>query len=150
MMYLIFYMEPPCQILPVVQLSLVQLLMFILDSRYTPLNMCLSFSFSVTCIIYLNISSQLGEFYVPSRIVSIDNLFDCYYISCSTRGCNKKLDKSYGLMTCSKCGKAWHQGTVRYKLKVQVVDKSDDAFFMLWDWECVEILGVSAHALREK
>lgn len=96
---------------------------------------------------------QDGDYYVPAQIVGIEGSRkgDWYYTSCMSQGCNKKLSEGdQGLLICGKCKKKWDQGCVRYKVVVRVVDKRDDAPFLLWDRECADLVGVPASLLFEK
>nr|GMD09255.1 replication factor A protein 1-like [Ipomoea batatas] len=95
----------------------------------------------------------LSDLLMKEEIVGIEGSRkgDWYYTSCMSQGCNKKLSEGdQGLLICGKCKKKWDQGCVRYKVTVRVVDKRDDAPFLLWDRECADLVGVPASLLFEK
>ncbi|XP_019168546.1 PREDICTED: uncharacterized protein LOC109164474 [Ipomoea nil] len=62
---------------------------------------------------------EFGDFWVAARIVFID-------------------DPEWN----------WGDGTLRYRVKVRVVDLDGNALFLLWDKECLDLLGVSADDLN--
>ncbi|XP_019181899.1 PREDICTED: uncharacterized protein LOC109177011 [Ipomoea nil] len=65
-----------------------------------------------------------------------------------TKGCNKKLKLKGKWLWCSTCDRNWGDGTLRYRVKVRVVDLDGNAPFLLWDRECLDLLGVSADDLK--
>nr|GMD58850.1 replication factor A protein 1-like [Ipomoea batatas] len=110
-------------------------------------------SITITTLSDLLMKEEDGDYYVPAQIVGIEGSRkgDWYYTSCMSQGCNKKLSEGdQGLLICGKCKKKWDQGCVRYKVVVRVVDKRDDAPFLLWDRECADLVGVPASLLFEK
>nr|GMD89781.1 replication factor A protein 1-like [Ipomoea batatas] len=110
-------------------------------------------SITITTLSDLLMKEEDGDYYVPAQIVGIEGSRkgDWYYTSCMSQGCNKKLTEGdQGLVICGKCKKKWDQGCVRYKVVVRVVDKRDDAPFLLWDRECADLVGVPASLLFEK
>ncbi|XP_019184027.1 PREDICTED: uncharacterized protein LOC109178931 [Ipomoea nil] len=91
---------------------------------------------------------EFGDFWVAARIVFIDDP-EWYYASCRTKGCNKKLKMKGKWLWCSTCDRNWGDGTtLRYRVKVRVVDLDGNAPFLLWDRECLDLLGVSADDLN--
>ncbi|XP_031108408.1 uncharacterized protein LOC116012874 [Ipomoea triloba] len=123
-------------------------------SESTSLGDFQSGSITITTLYDLLMKEEDGEFYVPTEIVGIQGsrIGDWYYTSCMSQGCNKKLSvmRDKGLLICGKCNKKWEEGCVRYKVVVRVVDKRDDAPFLLWDRECADLVGVPASLLFEK
>nr|GME14630.1 replication factor A protein 1-like [Ipomoea batatas] len=110
-------------------------------------------SITIITLSDLLMKEEDGDYYVPAQIVGIEGSRkgDWYYTSCMSQGCNKKLSEGdQGLLICGKCKKKWDQGCVRYKVTVRVVDKRDDAPFLLWDRECADLVGVPASLLFEK
>ncbi|XP_019153467.1 PREDICTED: uncharacterized protein LOC109149929 [Ipomoea nil] len=91
---------------------------------------------------------EFGDFWVAARIVFIDDP-EWYYASCRTKGCNKKLKLKGKWLWCSTCDRNWGDGTLRYKVKVRVVDLDWNAPFLLWDRECLDLLGISADDLKD-
>ncbi|XP_019179267.1 PREDICTED: uncharacterized protein LOC109174488 [Ipomoea nil] len=91
---------------------------------------------------------QFGDFWVAARIVFIDDP-EWYYASCRTKGCNKKLKLKGKWLWCSTCDRNWGDGTLRYRVKVRVVDLDGNAHFLLWDRECLDLIGISADDLKD-
>ncbi|XP_031108401.1 replication factor A protein 1-like [Ipomoea triloba] len=122
-------------------------------SESTGLGDLQSGSITITTLSDLVMKEEDGDYYVPAQIVGIQGSRkgDWYYTSCMSQGCNKKLSvRDNGLLICGKCNKKWEEGCVRYKVVVRVVDKRDDALFLLWDRECADLVGVLASLLFEK
>ncbi|XP_019175790.1 PREDICTED: uncharacterized protein LOC109171115 [Ipomoea nil] len=94
------------------------------------------------------VTGMLGDFWVAARIVFIDDP-EWYYASCRTKGCNKKLKLKGKWLWCSTCDRNWGDGTLRYRIKVRVVDLDGNAPFLLWDRECIDLLGISADDLKD-
>ncbi|XP_019178600.1 PREDICTED: uncharacterized protein LOC109173760 [Ipomoea nil] len=90
---------------------------------------------------------EFGDFWVAARIVFIDDP-EWYYASCRTKGCNKKLKMKGKWLWCSTCDRNWGDGTLRYRVKVRVVDLDGNAHFLLWDRECLDLLGVTVDDLN--
>nr|GMD70467.1 replication protein A 70 kDa DNA-binding subunit B-like [Ipomoea batatas] len=62
----------------------------------------------------------------------------------------ENLTTKKGMMYYSKCDRSWHEGTVKYRVMVRVMDSTGDAPMLIWDRECYDLVGVSASSLREK
>nr|GMC71699.1 replication protein A 70 kDa DNA-binding subunit D-like [Ipomoea batatas] len=73
---------------------------------------------------------------------------DWYYDSCPKPNCNKKLELNSGMYDCGKCGGRFVKGTLRYKLKIRVVDVNGTAPLLLWDREVLELLCLKADELK--
>nr|GMC92220.1 putative transposase [Ipomoea batatas] len=56
---------------------------------------------------------------------------------------------SESVYKCFKCLNTWEDGVLRYKVQVRVVDMKGNASFMLWDLECMELIGIGASDLHE-
>ncbi|XP_031120411.1 replication protein A 70 kDa DNA-binding subunit E-like [Ipomoea triloba] len=94
---------------------------------------------------------QYGDYWVVAKIVGIEGGLDWCYNSCKTQGCSKKLTlNTKGFYDCYKCNRTWAEGTLRYRIKVRVVDRNGNAPFLIWDRECRELIGMSAADLRDK
>ncbi|XP_019151939.1 PREDICTED: uncharacterized protein LOC109148658 [Ipomoea nil] len=91
---------------------------------------------------------EFGDFWVAARILFIDDP-EWYYASCRTKGCNKKLKLKGKWMWCSTCDRNWGDGTLRYRVKVRVVDLDGNAPFLLWDRECLDLIGITADDLKD-
>ncbi|XP_031104615.1 uncharacterized protein LOC116009435 [Ipomoea triloba] len=87
---------------------------------------------------------------VAARISGIVNPTDWFYSSCRKPGCNEKLEISEGVNKCFKCLKIWEDGILRYKITLRVVDMKGNASFLLWDRECLELIGIIAAELYER
>lgn len=44
----------------------------------------------------------------------------------------------------------WENGVLRYKLRLRVVDLKGTAAFIMWDRECMELIGTSATELYQR
>ncbi|XP_031101962.1 replication factor A protein 1-like [Ipomoea triloba] len=91
-----------------------------------------------------------GEFWVAAKINGIEKSNDWCYTSCRKPGCNKKLKLSEGVLKCFKCNMTWEGGVLRYKIRLRVVDLKGTASFLLWDRDCMELIGTSATELYQR
>ncbi|XP_031099852.1 uncharacterized protein LOC116004054 [Ipomoea triloba] len=91
-----------------------------------------------------------GQFWVAAKINGIEKSNDWFYTSCRKPGCNKKLELSEGVLKCFKCNMTWEDGVLRYKLRLRVVDLKGTAALLLWDRECMELIGTSASELYQR
>ncbi|CAH9111546.1 unnamed protein product [Cuscuta europaea] len=69
------------------------------------------------------------------------------YEACS--GCTKKAEPHIKSFTC-KCGKFNDKTTLRYRLEVMVYNNEDCTKFVLWDQECIQIIGRTANELKNE
>ena len=74
----------------------------------------------------------------------MDNHSWCY-LACSR--CHKKTDIGVVPFTCG-FGKHNDQPVLRYQVEVMVKDKDEDTKFLLWDRECVELIGQSTNEVN--
>ncbi|KAH6786503.1 hypothetical protein C2S52_006055 [Perilla frutescens var. hirtella] len=91
--------------------------------------------------------TENGSFWLCGTIVAVDGDGGWYYISC--KKCPKKLQKIENRF-CEKCNRYDVSGNLRYKLKAHVVDETGSALFLLWDGECLQLIGRSAGELNTK
>nr|GME07504.1 replication protein A 70 kDa DNA-binding subunit D-like [Ipomoea batatas] len=92
---------------------------------------------------------EIGDFWVPCKIIGIESdPNDWYYDSCPKPNCNKKLELNSGMYDCGKCGGRFVKGTLRYKLKIRVVDVNGTAPLLLWDREVLDLLCLKADELK--
>nr|GMD25321.1 replication protein A 70 kDa DNA-binding subunit D-like [Ipomoea batatas] len=92
---------------------------------------------------------EIGDFWVPCKIIGIESdPNDWYYDSCHKPNCNKKLELNSGMYDCGKCGGQFVKGTLRYKLKIRVVDVNGTAPLLLWDREVLELLCLKEDKLK--
>ncbi|XP_031120418.1 uncharacterized protein LOC116023556 [Ipomoea triloba] len=94
-------------------------------------------------------TENFGEFWIAARINGIESPTDWFYTSCPKKGCNKKLELSEGVNKCFKCVQVHNTHVLRYKLRVRVVDMKGNASFLIWDRECMELIGIAAIWDRE-
>ncbi|KAG5106708.1 hypothetical protein JHK82_043678 [Glycine max] len=76
--------------------------------------------------------------------IMMDNHSWCY-LACSR--CHKKTDIGVVPFTCG-FGKHNDQPVLRYQVEVMVKDKDEDTKFLLWDRECVELIGQSTNEVN--
>ncbi|CAH9075812.1 unnamed protein product [Cuscuta epithymum] len=69
------------------------------------------------------------------------------YEACSA--CTKKAEPHINSFTC-KCGKCNEKTTLRYRLEVMVYNNKDSTRCVLWDQECVQIIGRTASELKNE
>ncbi|RZC19686.1 hypothetical protein D0Y65_006495, partial [Glycine soja] len=74
-----------------------------------------------------------------SKIV-MDNHSWCYPACVQ---CHRKTDIQTGPFTCG-CGKDNDQPVLRYRVEVMVTQNNESSKFLLWDRECVELIGETA------
>ncbi|XP_031127610.1 replication protein A 70 kDa DNA-binding subunit-like [Ipomoea triloba] len=92
---------------------------------------------------------EIGDFWVPCKIIGIESdPNDWYYDSCPKPNCNKKLELNSGMYDCGKCGGRFVKGTLRYKLKIRVVDVNGTAPLLLWDREVLELFCLKVDELK--
>ncbi|XP_031099674.1 uncharacterized protein LOC116003874 [Ipomoea triloba] len=90
---------------------------------------------SICSMTSLSTANTLDTFNISSMIMS--TITDVY-------------DKKQGLYDYYKCNRTWAEGTLRYRIKVRVVDMNGNAPFLIWDRECRELIGMSTADLRDK
>ncbi|XP_019173002.1 PREDICTED: uncharacterized protein LOC109168433 [Ipomoea nil] len=90
----------------------------------TPMRIALSGDMEVRTISEIYRDKEFGDFWVAARIVFIDD------------------------PECT-CDRNWGDGTLRYRVKVRVVDLDGNAPFLLWDRECLDLIGISADDLKD-
>ncbi|KAH6782275.1 hypothetical protein C2S51_007568 [Perilla frutescens var. frutescens] len=80
-------------------------------------------------------NNLIGSFWVYGKIVAIESVGSWYYLSC--KKCSKKIIKVESGFYCERC-----------KVKMEVGEYRGDASFLLWNRECVQLIGKSAEMLR--
>ncbi|CAH9069080.1 unnamed protein product [Cuscuta europaea] len=83
-------------------------------------------------------------YWVLGEIVSIKNTREWCYLRCPT--CHKKLVPEERFR-CSTCSVTLGEGVYRYKVSVCIMDNTGHGNFILWDRECIEILGKTSASL---
>ncbi|XP_031116799.1 uncharacterized protein LOC116020465 [Ipomoea triloba] len=95
-------------------------------------------------------TEDFGDFWIAARVNGVEKPSDWFYISCPKKGCNKALKLSEGVNKCFKCNEIPDGSVRKYKLRVRVVDMKGTASFLIWDRECVDLLGIAAEDLYER
>ncbi|XP_031105202.1 uncharacterized protein LOC116010078 [Ipomoea triloba] len=95
-------------------------------------------------------TEDFGDFWIAARVNGVEKPSDWFYISCLKKGCNKALKLSEGVNKCFKCNEIPDGSVRKYKLRVRVVDMKGTASFLIWDRECVDLLGIAAEDLYER
>ncbi|KAH6772779.1 hypothetical protein C2S51_011183 [Perilla frutescens var. frutescens] len=88
-----------------------------------------------------------GTFWVFGRIISIEAMGAWAYLSCDKCG-----SKIYGVgdkFTCQKCNLDEVSGQLRFKLTVLVEDDTGHLNLLLWNKECLQLLGKTASELSQ-
>ncbi|XP_031115738.1 uncharacterized protein LOC116019606 [Ipomoea triloba] len=95
-------------------------------------------------------TEDFGDFWIAARVNGVEKPSDWFYISCPHKDCNKALKLSEGVNKCFKCNQIPDGSVRKYKLRVRVVDMKGTASFLLWDRECMDLLGIVAEDLYER
>ncbi|XP_039143936.1 uncharacterized protein LOC120281064 [Dioscorea cayenensis subsp. rotundata] len=91
-------------------------------------------------------SIEVGSYWVFATIIEIESDQDWWYLSC--KRCSKKVNPVGKRFYREKCDKFDFEGTPRFKVQVRVIDDTGNASFLLWDLECLQLLGKIANDLR--
>ncbi|XP_061358479.1 uncharacterized protein LOC133302680 [Gastrolobium bilobum] len=78
---------------------------------------------------------------------SIESRYNWWYRSCNR--CPFSVCEDFEKWYCKNCHKHWEDYIPRFSVQVRVVDNTDSASFLLFDRDCVTLLGMSAAELRE-
>ncbi|KAJ1391441.1 hypothetical protein SESBI_36682 [Sesbania bispinosa] len=92
----------------------------------------------------LQITEEEGIFIVDATIVSVMNQEQWWYGACK---CHKAVTPDSGLYYCSNCSTHVVEVTPRYKLRVEVFRWDDSTSFILFDSDCVYLLGKTCKEL---
>ncbi|XP_061354913.1 uncharacterized protein LOC133299465 [Gastrolobium bilobum] len=87
-----------------------------------------------TCIMY-------------GTIKCIESKYNWWYKSC--KKCPFSVCEDFEKWYCKNCLKHWANYYPRFSVQVRVVDNTDSASFLLFDRDCVSLLGMSPGELRE-
>ncbi|XP_061358384.1 replication protein A 70 kDa DNA-binding subunit E-like, partial [Gastrolobium bilobum] len=80
-------------------------------------------------------------------IKAIESKYNWWYKSC--KKCPFSVYEDFEKWYCKNCQKHWEDYYPRFSVQVRVVDNTDSASFILFDRDCVSLLGMSAAELRE-
>ena len=80
----------------------------------------------------------------------VNRIFDtyCMYQGCPKSTCKKKIDGKDGQFYCQNCDKNYENCIYRYKLKLELSDKSGDMRVMCWENSAEQLLGIEAQSLH--
>ncbi|XP_061358790.1 uncharacterized protein LOC133302982 [Gastrolobium bilobum] len=81
-------------------------------------------------------------------IKSIESKYNWWYKFC--KKCPYSVCEDFEKLYCKNCQKHWDEYYPKFSVQVRVVDNSDSASFVLFDRDCLALLGVSAGELREQ
>ncbi|XP_061350487.1 uncharacterized protein LOC133295664, partial [Gastrolobium bilobum] len=80
-------------------------------------------------------------------IKAIESKYNWWYKSC--KKCPFSVYENFEKWYCKNCQKHWEDYYPRFSVQVRVVDNTDSASFILFDRDCVFLLGMGAAELRE-
>ncbi|XP_061359654.1 replication protein A 70 kDa DNA-binding subunit E-like [Gastrolobium bilobum] len=80
-------------------------------------------------------------------IKAIESKYNWWYKSC--KKCPFSVYEDFEKWYCKNCQKHWEDYYPRFSVQVRVVDNTDSASFILFDRDCVSLLGMSAAELCE-
>ncbi|CAH9136111.1 unnamed protein product, partial [Cuscuta epithymum] len=90
-------------------------------------------------------ATEEDVYWVLAEVVSIENFREWCYLGCPT--CHKKLTPEEERFRCTNCSVTLAGGVYRYKVSVCIMDNTGHGNFVLWDRECIEILGKTSSSL---
>ncbi|XP_061358563.1 uncharacterized protein LOC133302759 [Gastrolobium bilobum] len=99
------------------------------------------------CITDIKISTEVMTCIAYGTIKAIESKYNWWYKSC--KKCPYSVCEDYEKWFCKNCQKHWSDYQPRFSVQVRVVDNTDSASFILFDRDCVTLLGMSASDLRE-
>nr|XP_033511922.1 uncharacterized protein LOC117272995 isoform X2 [Nicotiana tomentosiformis] len=88
-----------------------------------------------------------GHIWIVATVVNLLLEKEWSYLGC--KRCSKKVDKIGSKFHCKKCDRLDSSATHRYKLQVQVMDRTGFISLLLWDREATNLIGKSANELNE-
>ncbi|XP_073158107.1 replication protein A 70 kDa DNA-binding subunit B-like [Henckelia pumila] len=91
-------------------------------------------------------NNEVGSFWIYGRIVCMESRGNWWYLSCKKypKKVNVVGDKFY----CEKCDHLDTTENMRFKIHVRVVDTTGNAVFLLWDRECIKLIGKTVHEIN--
>ncbi|KAL3635025.1 hypothetical protein CASFOL_022079 [Castilleja foliolosa] len=96
---------------------------------------------------YLSGLRDDDRYWIDATIIDIDSTRDFWYVAC--KQCTKKLVAHPGTSTCVTCNQDNSNHNARFKVEVNVLDKSGNATLMLWNKSCEQLIGKSASELKQ-
>ncbi|XP_061375332.1 uncharacterized protein LOC133317485 [Gastrolobium bilobum] len=99
------------------------------------------------CINDIKDCSEVTTCITYGTIKSIENKYNWWYKSC--KRCPYSVSEDFEKWYCNNCQKHWSDYHPKFSVQVRVVDGTDSASFILFDKDCVALLGMSVVDLRE-
>ncbi|KAL3620551.1 hypothetical protein CASFOL_035463 [Castilleja foliolosa] len=96
---------------------------------------------------YLSGLREDDRYWIDATIIGIDSTRDFWYVAC--KQCSRKLVVHPRTSTCVTCNQDNSNQNARYKVEVNVLDKSGNATLMLWNKSCEQLIGKSASELKQ-
>ncbi|KAL2517065.1 Nucleic acid-binding [Abeliophyllum distichum] len=90
----------------------------------------------------------MGSCWVFATIIAIENDQDWWYLSC--KKCPKKVNAVGTRFYCEKCDRFDITGNPRFKIQVRVIDGTGSASLLMWDRECIQLIGKNASDLKDE
>ncbi|KAL3636728.1 hypothetical protein CASFOL_019032 [Castilleja foliolosa] len=90
---------------------------------------------------------QVNKFWVDATIAQIERRGELWYRSC--RNCFKKMPMDTANRRCFICGEENYSENLRYKIEVLVADSSGCANMLMWDGQCMALIGKSAKHIKQ-
>ncbi|XP_061373332.1 uncharacterized protein LOC133315678, partial [Gastrolobium bilobum] len=100
------------------------------------------------CISDVKNCSEVTTCITYGTIKSIESKYKWWYKSCNK--CSYSVYEDFEKWYCKNCQKHFDDYYPKFCVQLRVVDNTDSASFILFDRDCVALLGMSAADLREK
>ncbi|XP_061338511.1 uncharacterized protein LOC133285308 [Gastrolobium bilobum] len=117
------------------------------STRMTQLSTQSSYSFENDFLKEIEKSLSVTTCITYGTIKAIESKYNWWYKSC--KKCPFSVYEDFEKWYCKNCQKHWEDYYPRFSVQVRVVDNTDSASFILFDRDCVSLLGMSAAELRE-
>ncbi|XP_061372552.1 uncharacterized protein LOC133315022 [Gastrolobium bilobum] len=95
----------------------------------------------------IKLYSEVTTCITYGTIKSIESRYNWWYKSCNK--CPFSVCEDFEKWYCKNCHKHWEDYYLRFSVQVRVVDNTASASFLLFDRDCITLLGMSAAELRE-
>ncbi|KAL3652538.1 hypothetical protein CASFOL_002219 [Castilleja foliolosa] len=102
----------------------------------------------VRSIKYLNGLKDKGlDYWVVGTVIDIMSPKGCWYLAC--KECYHKVYAEGDVKRCLYCGEETVEDILRYKIEILVGDDSGCCTLLLWNKQCVALLGKTANQVKE-